>query len=106
MCHNFVICQQEPHLHKHYQANAWAVTAGQNALEGLPADLLVALVWQVWVISDPIIDPDVEEILQRHHQVSDHDQRNGTTPVGGLVHQSWDYANPKTTAFHALCNNT
>ena len=63
MCHNFVICLQEPHLHKHCQADAQAVAAGQNALEGSPTDSLVALARQVWVMSDLTRDPDVEESL-------------------------------------------
>ena len=104
MCHNFIICLQEPHLHKHYQANVRAVTASQNALEGSPTDLLVALAWQVWVMSDVIVDPDVKETPRRHDQVSDHDQHDGTIPTWDPVHQSQDYAIPKTTAFHALCN--
>ena len=105
MCHNFIICLWEPHLRKHYQANVQAVTASQNALEGSPTDSLVALAWQVWVMSDMIIDPVVEEILQRHHQVSDLDQHNRTIPIWDLAHQSQDYAIPKTTAFHASCNH-
>ena len=52
MCHNFVTCLQEPHLCKHCQANVWAVAAGQNALEGSPTDLLVALAQQVLGMSD------------------------------------------------------
>ena len=75
MHHNFVLCPQEPHLHKHCQADVWAVTAGQNAMEGSPMDSLVALAWQVWVMSDVTLA--VEGILQRlycldqcGHQVS------------------------------------
>ena len=86
MHHNFVICLREPHLHKHYQANVRAVAASQNTLEGSPTDLLVALAWQVWGMSDMIIDPDAEKTLQRHYQVSDHDQRNKTIPIWDLVH--------------------
>ena len=63
MCHNFVICLQEPHLHKHCQANVRAVAAGQNTLEGSPTDLLVALVQQVWRMSDLTRDPGIEETL-------------------------------------------
>ena len=63
MHHNFIICLQEPHLHKHCQADVWAVTANQNTLVGSPADLLVALVWQVWVMSDVTPDAGDEEIL-------------------------------------------
>ena len=105
MRHNFIICLQEPHLHKHRQANVWAVTASQNAFEGSPMDSLVALARQVWVMSDVIIGPDAKGTLQRHNQVSDHDQHDGTIPTWDLVHQSWDYANPKTTAFHASCSH-
>ena len=47
MRHNFVICLWEPHLHKHCQADALAVAAGQNALEGSPMDSLVAWAWKV-----------------------------------------------------------
>ena len=61
MRHNFVICLQEPHLRKHCQAYVRAVTAGQNALEGSPTGSLVALAWQVWVMSDVTLA--VKEIL-------------------------------------------
>ena len=81
MHHNFIICLWEPHLHKHCQADVWAVAANQNALEGSPTNSLVALAWQVWGMSDPIIDPDAEKTLQKHYQVSDHDQGNGTIPI-------------------------
>ena len=80
MHHNFIICLQEPHLHKHCQANVQAVAAGQNTLEGSPTDLLVALAWQVWVMSDLITDADAEGSLQRYDQVPDHDQHDRTTP--------------------------
>ena len=86
MHHNFVICLQEPHLCKNCQADVWAVAAGQNASEVSPTDLLVALARQVWGMSDMIIDPDAEKTLQRHYQVSDHDQRNKTIPIWDLVH--------------------
>ena len=81
MHHNFVICLQEPHLRKHCQANVWAVAAGQNALEGSPKDLLVALAWQVWVMSDLTRDPDVEGILQRYYPVPDCSQHDETTLI-------------------------
>ena len=61
MRHNFVICLWEPHLHKHCQADALAVAAGQNALEGSPTDLLIALAWQVLGMSDMTLG--VEGIL-------------------------------------------
>ena len=105
MRHNFVICLQEPHLHKHCQANVRAVTAGQNTLEGSPTDSLVALAQQVWVMSDVILDPDAKETLRRHYQVSDHDQHDETIPIWDPVHQLWGYATPKMTAFHALCSH-
>ena len=81
MCHSFVICPQEPHLHKHCQADVRAVAAGQNALEGSPMDSLVALAWQVLEMSDLTCDPGAEETLQRHYQVSDHGQHDGTTLI-------------------------
>ena len=62
MCHNIVICQWEPHLRKHCQADERAVSASQNTLEGSLPDLVVALAWQVWVISDVALGP-VKEIL-------------------------------------------
>ena len=61
MRHNFIICLWESHLHKHCQVNVWAVAAGQNALEGSPTDLLVALAWQV--LGMPDVAPAVEKIL-------------------------------------------
>ena len=105
MRHNFIICLREPHLCKHCQADVQAVAAGQNTLEDSPTDSLVALAWQVWVMSDPTHDPDVEEILQKYYQVPDHSQRDGTIPKWDWVHQSRDYANPRTTAFHASCSD-
>ena len=86
MHHNFIICLREPHLCKHYQANVWAVAAGQNALEGSSMDSLVALAWHVWVMSDTIIDPDAEEIPRGHYQVSDHNQCDKTIPIWDLAH--------------------
>ena len=68
-------------------------------------DSLVALAQQVWGMSDLTHNPGVEEILQRHYQVSDCSQHDGTIPKQDWVHQSQDCANPKTTAFHASCND-
>ena len=72
MRHNFVICQQEPHLRKHCQANVWAVAAGQNALEGSPTDSLVALAQQVLGMSDMALVPGSEETRQEQHHKSEH----------------------------------
>ena len=63
MHHNFIICLQEPHLHKNCQANVQAVAAGQNALEGSPTDSLVAFAQQVLGMSDLTCDHGVKEIL-------------------------------------------
>ena len=68
MHHNFVICLQEPHLHKHCQANLWAVAASQNTLEGSPMDSLVALAQQVWVMSDVTLA--VKGILRRQNHIN------------------------------------
>ena len=107
MCHNFVICLWEPHLHKHCQADVWAVTAGQNALEGSPTDSLVALAWQVWMMSDMTLA--VEEILRRPYRLDQHGHHNYTTCWQKFwveIAQSWDFASPRKTAFHASCNCT
>ena len=64
MHHNFIICLWEPHLHKHYQADVRAVAAGQNALEGSPTDLLVALAQQVLGMSDVTLVPDDKELFK------------------------------------------
>ena len=106
MRHNFIICLWEPRLHKHYQANVRAVAAGQNTLEGSPTDLLVALAQQVLGMSDMTLVPDDKETLQKPHHGQELGQRDGTIPKQDQASLSQDYANPKTTAFHALCIDT
>ena len=112
MHHNFVICLWEPHLRIHCQADVRAVAASQNALEGSPADLLVALAWQVRVMSDVTLA--VAQILQRQNRLNQHGHQDDTILPEGSHQghrpyddaQSWGYASPMTTACHALCNYT
>ena len=107
MCHNFVICLWEPHLHKHCQADVRAVTADQNALEGSPMDFLVALAQQELGMSDVTLV--VKKTLRRLNRLDQHGHHDYTTyQRKSRVEnaQLWDYASPRTTAFHASCNCT
>ena len=69
-------------------------------------DLLVALAQQVLGMSDMTLIPDDKETLRKPYHGQELGQHDGTIPKWDQAPLSQDYANPKTTAFHASCIDT